>query len=210
MGDLAMHVRTKVFIHAADPVTEAGVAAQLRGRPEVELADIDRAAVAVVACDTIDAATTTAIKAIQRNGCPRVLVVAAQLDEHGLVAAIEAGAIGFLRRAEAVPERLASAIEGAAQGDGSVPPDLLGRLMDQVGQLQRQVLRPRGIAFNGLTEREIEVLRLIAEGMDTTEIAETLCYSPRTVKNVIHDVTTRLQLRNRSHAVAHAVREGLI
>ena len=62
----------------------------------------------------------------------------------------------------------------------------------------------------GLAEREIEVLRLVAEGLDTNEIAHRMCYSERTVKNVIHDVTTRLQLRNRSHAVAYAMRQGLI
>jgi DNA-binding NarL/FixJ family response regulator len=54
------------------------------------------------------------------------------------------------------------------------------------------------------------VLRLVAEGHDTSEIADQLCYSERTVKNVLHDITTRLQLRNRTHAVAYAVREGLI
>jgi DNA-binding NarL/FixJ family response regulator len=54
------------------------------------------------------------------------------------------------------------------------------------------------------------VLRLVADGLDTTEIARRMAYSERTVKNVIHDVTTRLNLRNRSHAVAYAVREGLI
>jgi len=54
------------------------------------------------------------------------------------------------------------------------------------------------------------VLRLIADGCDTSEIANRLAYSERTVKNVLHDVTTRLQLRNRSHAVAYALRQGLI
>jgi len=54
------------------------------------------------------------------------------------------------------------------------------------------------------------VLRLVAEGWDTAQIATKLSYSERTVKNVLHDVTTRLQLRNRSHAVAYAMREGLI
>jgi DNA-binding NarL/FixJ family response regulator len=56
----------------------------------------------------------------------------------------------------------------------------------------------------------VEVLRLLADGLDTSEIAHKLAYSERTVKNVVHDVTTRLQLRNRSHAVAYALREGLI
>jgi DNA-binding NarL/FixJ family response regulator len=91
-----------------------------------------------------------------------------------------------------------------------VPPDLLGRLLDQVGTLQRGVLGPRGLTFNGLATREIEVLRLVADGCDTSEIADRLAYSERTVKNVLHDVTTRLQLRNRSHAVAYALRQGLI
>ena len=91
-----------------------------------------------------------------------------------------------------------------------MPPDLLGRLLEQVGRLQRQVLAPRGLAFSGLTPRETEVLRLVAEGHDTSEIASRMCYSERTVKNVLHDLTTRLQLRNRAHAVAYAMREGLI
>jgi DNA-binding NarL/FixJ family response regulator len=91
-----------------------------------------------------------------------------------------------------------------------VPPDLLGRLLDQVGRLQRQVLAPRGLTFTGLATREIEVLRLVADGLSTGEIAVELCYSERTVKNVLHDITTRLHLRNRSHAVAYALRQGLI
>ncbi len=53
-------------------------------------------------------------------------------------------------------------------------------------------------------------MRLVADGHDTSEIAAQLCYSERTVKNVLHDLNTRLQLKNRSHAVAYAVREGLI
>ena len=97
-----------------------------------------------------------------------------------------------------------------AAGDGTLPSDLLGRLLQQVGRLQRQVLAPRGLSFSGLSEREVNVLRLVAEGLDTGEIATRMSYSERTIKNVIHDATTRLQLRNRSQAVAYAMREGLI
>ena len=82
--------------------------------------------------------------------------------------------------------------------------------MRQVGQLQRQVLAPRGLTFSGLTERETSVLRLLAQGCDTAEVGRRLFYSERTVKNIIHDVTSRLELRNRAHAVAYAIREGLI
>jgi DNA-binding NarL/FixJ family response regulator len=79
-----------------------------------------------------------------------------------------------------------------------------------MGRLQRHVLGPRGLTFSGLSERELGVLRLVADGLDTSEIAERLSYSERTIKNIIHDITTRLHLRNRSHAVAFAMRHGLI
>jgi DNA-binding NarL/FixJ family response regulator len=150
------------------------------------------------------------LKSVQRKGCSRIVLVATRIDDRGLVSAVEAGITGLVRRAEATPLALVGAVRLAASGDGSVPPDLLGRLLRQVGRLQRQVLAPRGLNFTGLTEREIDVLRLVADGLDTGEIAQRLSYSERTIKNVIHDVTTRLQLRNRSQAVAYAMREGLI
>jgi DNA-binding NarL/FixJ family response regulator len=61
-----------------------------------------------------------------------------------------------------------------------------------------------------LTDREQQVLALIADGHPTREVAQQLCYSERTVKNVLHDVVTKLNARSRSQAVAFAVREGLI
>ena len=106
--------------------------------------------------------------------------------------------------------RAAAMRSGAAAGEGSLPPDLLGRLLRQVGQIQRPVLSPRGLTVSGLTEREVAVVRLLADGFDTAEIAGRLYYSERTVKNIIHDITSRLELRNRTHAVAYAIREGLI
>lgn len=208
-----MNQRVAVYVYAADAISQAGLASQLRSRPEVlvvDEGDLDRAAVAVVMTDDVDGDAVRVVRAIQRNGCPRVVVVVSRLDDGGALAAIEAGACGILRRADARPERLVEAVLCAAAGDGSVPPDLLGRLLNQIGRLQRQVLAPRGLTLSGLSGREIEVLRLVADGLDTAEIAERLSYSERTVKNVIHDITTRHQLRNRSHAVAFAVREGLI
>jgi DNA-binding NarL/FixJ family response regulator len=116
----------------------------------------------------------------------------------------------LVRREDASADKLVCTIRRVASGDGEVPADMLGRLLEQVGRLQRQVLAPRGLTFAGLTPREKEVLQLVADGLDTSEIALRMCYSERTVKNVLHNLTTRLQLRNRTHAVAYAVREGLI
>lgn len=208
-----MSERVPVFVYAADPISQVGLASQLRTSAEVYVVgegEVDAATVAVVMVDEVDEETARVVRAIQRNGCPQVVLVVTRLDDGSLLAAVETGACGVLRRGEARPDRLASAVTAAAAGDGSVPPDLLGRLLGQVGRLQRQVLAPRGLTLSGLSEREVEVLRLVADGFDTAEIAAKLSYSERTVKNVIHDITTRLQLRNRSHAVAYAMRQGLI
>ena len=205
--------RIAVYAFAEDPLSQAGIATLLRPRPEVEVVDngaIDRAEVAVVAVDEVTTETARIIRGLQRDGCPRIVLVVTRLDDAGLLAGVEAGACGFLRRKEVTPERLVVVIQAAASGEGAVPPDLLGRLLVQVSQLHSQVLAPQGIGLSGLNEREIDVLRLIAEGLDTLEIAGKLAYSERTVKAIIHDVTTRLCLRNRSHAVAYAVRHGLI
>jgi DNA-binding NarL/FixJ family response regulator len=171
---------------------------------------IDDADVAVVVVDEIDEAAARTVRGIQRDQCPRIVLVASSLDEAALLRAVECGASAVLRRAEASPERLSKAVELAARGEGSMAPDLLGTLLQQMSRLQRDVLAPRGLGPQGMADREIEVLRHLSEGKDTTEIAEAMAYSERTIKNIIHDVTTRLKLRNRSHAVAYAMKSGII
>ena len=201
-----------VYIHADDPILRAGLATQLRPRSEVRVIDAPdpgRTTVALVVADRVAEPTLRTLRSLQRLGARLVLVVA-EVDDSDLVAAVEAGVAGVVRRAEASPDRLVQVVRAAAAGDGALPPDLLGRLLSQVGKLQRQVLWPRGLTFGGLAEREIEVLRLVADGLDTAEIATKLSYSQRTIKNILHDITSRLHLRNRSHAVAYALRHGLI
>ena len=205
--------RIRTFLYSDDPILQSGLAVQLRPRPEVLLVnpdEVDSAQVAVVLTDSVDDQTVRVMHALQRGGVPRLVLLASSIDAGDLGRAVEAGVCGVLRRQELTVEKLVSVVVAAAAGDGSIPPDLLGRLLDQVGRLQRQVLDPRGFILAGLAEREIEVLRLAADGLETREIAARLCYSERTVKNVLHEVITRLQLRNRTHAVAYAVREGLI
>lgn len=202
-----------VYVYANDPILQAGVSSQLRESPEVSVVDqteLDRADVAIVVTDLVDETILRILRAIRRGGAPRTILIAASLDEATVVAAAEAGVSGLLRRSEVTVGRLLDVIEKVAAGEAAVPSDLLARLLDQVGRLQRQVLAPRGLRFSGLSEREIEVLRLLADGLDTGEIARRLSYSERTIKAVLHDVTARFQLRSRAHAVAYAVREGLI
>jgi len=205
--------RIRVRLSAQDPISYAGLAGQLRPCPELRLLGEDEeggAAVVVIALDRVGEDEVQTLRQLQRAAAGRIVLVGTELDDAGLVAAVECGVVGVVRRTEATAARLVQTIVAAARGEGTVPADLLGRLLEQVGRLQRQVLDPRGLAFTGLSAREIEVLRLVAAGHDTAEIAEALSFSERTVKNVLHEVTTRLQLRNRSHAVAYAMREGFI
>jgi DNA-binding NarL/FixJ family response regulator len=211
-GSESVRERIAVFVAACDPLSRDGVASQLRGHA-VELVDersIDPGVVAVVVVDEMDGRAVADVRALRRRGAEHVVVVAARLDDAGLLAAAEAGASGVLRRGQVTSQSLLACIRAAAAGDGSLPPDLLGRLLGQVGRLQRQVLAPRGLTFSGLTDREVKILRLLAEGLDTAEVSQQLYLSERTVKNVVHDMTSRLNLRNRTHAVAYALRQGLI
>jgi DNA-binding NarL/FixJ family response regulator len=134
-----------------------------------------------------------------------VVVCSSLCSEDAVLAALQAGAVGVLRKETLTTESLASAVRAAADGTGVVTSELLHDLLDGLG--------PNGHgkpAVARLTDREQQVLSLIAEGHPTREVAQQLCYSERTVKNVLHDVVTKLGARSRSQAVAHAVREGLI
>jgi DNA-binding NarL/FixJ family response regulator len=205
--------RIATYVYADDPVLQAGMISQLRMRAEIDVVDghdVDGVSVAVVVGDELDAPTLRVLKSLKRASVHHTVLVLSTVDDKTVVSAAEVGVQGLLRRSEATADALVRTIQKVSEGDGVIPSDLLGQLLGQVGRLQRQVLSPRGLTFTGLTEREIKVLTLIADGHDTNEIAQQLCYSQRTVKNVLHGVTTRLQLRNRTHAVAYAVREGLI
>lgn len=206
-----MHQPVATYVIADDPISTEGVAAQLRRQHDIQVVDRpDEAEVAVVVADLVDAHTIERIRVHRRGGGCRVLLVVGRADDDTLLAAVEAGVGGLLRRSDGDGHRLAAAVTSTARGDGTLPPDLVGRLLDTVGQLHRQLLAPRGLHLRGLADREIDVLKLVADGFDTAEIASKLCYSERTVKNVLHAITTRLHLRNRCHAVAYALRQGLI
>jgi DNA-binding NarL/FixJ family response regulator len=204
--------RIEVFISACDPISRDGIASQLRGHG-VELVDersLHRAVVALVVVEEIDEDAARQIRSLKLRGLERLVVIASRVEDAGLLAAVEAGASGVLKRSQSTGPNLVQTVRTAAAGEGVLPPDLVGRLLGQVGRLQRQVLNPRGLTFAGLTEREVKVLKLLADGHDTTEVGRNLYLSERTVKNIIHDVTSRLNLRNRTHAVAYALRQGLI
>ncbi|MEU8050151.1 helix-turn-helix transcriptional regulator [Micromonospora haikouensis] len=204
--------RIPVYVHATDPISWTGVTGQLTGRSEVRVlaqADAADAAVTLVVVDSLTPPVVQALRRLRREQ-NRLVLVPATIDDAQLSAAVECGVVGVVRRSEASAGRLVEVILSAARGEGSVPADLLGRLLNQMRRLQREVLDPRGLSLGGLSSREVDVLRLVADGFETREIAAKLSYSERTVKNVVHGMTTRLHLRNRAHAVAYALRHDLI
>jgi DNA-binding NarL/FixJ family response regulator len=205
--------RTPVVVRATDPILHNGVCMALRSRDDVRVVDGDpdgSAVVALLVADRLDEPMTRLLSALHHQGFTRIVLVAGEVDDNEILNAVEHGVCAVARRADAGPEVLVRLIKAAAAGEGALPPDLLGRLLNRVSRLQRQVLQPRGLHLGGMSNRETEVLRLVASGFSTQEIADELCYSQRTVKSILHDVTNRFQLRNRSHAVAYALREGLI
>jgi DNA-binding NarL/FixJ family response regulator len=220
-----------VRVHALDPISESGILTQLRECPDIRVTDSVRTggignarwqpkspdddrnpkpSVALAVADSIDDGATRWLRALhQCDGLPIVLVVG-QLDAGTLITVIESGVRAVALRCDATPQRLAQLLRGTAASRCELPPDLLSQLLDQVGHLNRSLLAPRGLGLNGLTHRESAILRLVAEGLSTREVASQLAYSERTIKANLQELTTRLALRNRAHAVAYAVRNGWI
>ncbi|NEA68487.1 LuxR C-terminal-related transcriptional regulator [Streptomyces sp. SID12488] len=205
--------RVTVAVYAADPILRVGVVQQLRQRPEVDLladADAEGAQVSLVVVDNVEDDVAALLHRLRLNSATQVGLVVGTLGSGALQRVIECGVSAVLRRAEADQDRLVHLVLATANGEGVLPGDLLGKLLAQVGSLQRSSLDPQGLSLSTLTTREADMLRLVSEGLDTAEIARKTAYSERTVKNVLHEIITRLQLRNRTHAVGYALRNGLI
>jgi DNA-binding NarL/FixJ family response regulator len=216
-------------VYASDPLSAAGAKAQLVGQPAIELvgpADIGRARVALVVAETADDSVARVVKAIHRDGVVKVVLVAARFDEAGVVAAVAAGVTSFLRRGDASSAKLVDAIGQADRAGCQLPEGLLkkaaatqeafaGRPGEVTASPSRSGEAPAEGLVSTLTSkrlspRESEVLRLVADGYDTTDIAVELAYSESTIKGVLAKIMARLDARNRCHAIAIVVREGLI
>ncbi|TDV48656.1 helix-turn-helix transcriptional regulator [Actinophytocola oryzae] len=208
----ASQQRVRVVVNTPDAISYAGVSGYLRGCPELTLLEPTQrgdADVVVYIPESMSQRALALLRRESRSGKP-VVLVANDVSESDLLVAVECGVRAILPRAMATSEQLLHAVLASASLGGLMPPDLLGELLRHVNHLQHEVLGPKGLNAAGLNPREIDVLRLMADGMDTAEIATTLSYSERTVKNIIYALTTRLQLRNRPHAVAYAMRAGVI
>jgi DNA-binding NarL/FixJ family response regulator len=178
-------------------VGRAGSAAEAIAQPGLHAADVA----------IIDPAMNDGLalmRRLSRESGPSLIACVERGEEEMLLAAIDAGATGFLDRVTLTPDQLAASVRAAARGAGVMAPELLDTLCRGVVERGTRPLAP------ALSERERLVLRLVADGHQTREVAAELCYSERTIKNVLHDVVIKMNVRTRSQAVAQAVRQGMI
>ncbi|MFI9542831.1 LuxR C-terminal-related transcriptional regulator [Streptomyces sp. NPDC052016] len=200
-----------VAIMASDPITQQGVVAYLRSRPQVEVLDCDHSAQAdmVVILDTdVTSATLAGIRREAQKSANRemrIVLVANSITERQLTDMVGHRLVGFLpRRQTGMPQILAAVLDGWA-GHALLPAALVRSLIEDLRVLQADEASPVGF-----TEREISIVRLLAEGWTTEEIADKLGYSERTIKNTLHSLNVRLGLRNRAHAVGYGARLGIL
>ncbi|GAB2764025.1 response regulator [Amycolatopsis magusensis] len=185
-----------------DVVGEAG-----NGREAARLAEELRPDVVLmdVRMPVLDGVEAT--KLIVEAGTARVLVMTTfDLDEY-VYAALRGGASGFLLK-DTPPDHLVSALRSVASGEAVVSPSVTRRLLDRFVGSGDAPLRDAAV-LNVLTEREREVLVLIAKGMSNTEIAEALFLSEATVKTHVGRILAKLELRDRVQAVVLAYETGL-
>jgi DNA-binding NarL/FixJ family response regulator len=171
---------------------------------------IAAANVVVLVADRIRSEEMETLRHVAAVASARCVLITDDLPATCVLTAVELGVVGVLSRTVLSADRLVRVVIGAHRGQGGLPPDLQGALLAEVERVRREILAPKGLTTSGLTGREVDVLRLMAEGWESAEIAEKLWYSERTVKAVLHGVLSRLKLRNRAHAVAYALRAGLI
>jgi DNA-binding NarL/FixJ family response regulator len=150
----------------------------------------------------------TAREISSRSPLTRVLVLTISADDSDVLSAVMAGACGYLLK-DASIEQLVAGIRAAAAGESLISPRIAAKVL--------QLLRTRSTSPDAaeriraeLSERELQVLRLIANGKDNACIAGELFISPKTVKNHISNILMKLQIDNRIQAAVYAVRSGIV
>jgi NarL family two-component system response regulator LiaR len=153
----------------------------------------------------------TGTEAIRRLAvlCPsvRVLVISGSAEDRDVMEAILAGACGYILKTSPI-EEIAAGIHAAASGHSILSPSVAAQLLNHVRQ-NAPSLSIGSHPVGQLTAREVEVLRLMATGMENSEIARELVISTRTVRNHVASILEKLHMQNRIQAAVYAVRHGL-
>ena len=203
----------KVFILDAHSIYRHGLASCLQG-----MSDVDAVAEAgtvreawssgslanseVVLVDPDTPGGGDFIRQVREKTGAAVVVCSSRADEQDVLAAIQAGAVGYLCKETLTPETLETGVRGASNGAGVMTPEILGNLLRGISRVSREVLEPRGLSLSWLTAREQEVLRELAQGKSNRDIAESLWVSDDTVKSHLRRIYRKLGVGTRAEAVA--------
>ncbi|BDH14410.1 DNA-binding response regulator [Streptomyces hygroscopicus] len=182
---------------AADGDGAVRLVAQLA--PDVVLMDLR-----MPRCDGVEA--TRRIRA--EHPGTQVVVLTTYADDDSLFPALQAGARGYLTK-DADGDEIVRAIDDVLSGDAGLSPKIQRRLLERFTEPVRKLPQPPDAPPDGLTAREVEVLRLVAEGQSNPEIARTLHVSTATVKTHINNLFAKAGLRDRAQAIHYAYRHGL-
>ena len=205
-GSTAGRERIRVWVIDQHPIFRRGLVASLNVDDVTvvgETASLDNGVAADVDVVIFAATTATLGELAVLPPTARSVAIVNAGQQAMLNEIIERGADAILGRDEVTPGVLVSAVRAVDAGATILPSGMLTELLDSAASGRRH-------KTGALTDREVAVLRLLADGDDTREIAGTLSYSERTVKNVVHDVLMKMNCRNRVHAVALATRQGVI
>ncbi|MCX5374136.1 response regulator transcription factor [Streptomyces sp. NBC_00015] len=198
----------RVAIHAPAPLVRAGLAGFVALDPRLHELPRDRIGEAdaiVVAVDVADASALDLLHRLCDRPGARFLVVVGKKWRADLSAAQKRGVRAVVWWDFCSPDVFARSVRAVAGSEETPLPSPLAP-----GRAEHQVVASRGRAEARLNAREVDVLRLIAEGKQCDEIAVELSYSERTVRYILYGAMKRLRTRNRAHAVSHAIRAGLI
>ncbi|MFE0028581.1 LuxR C-terminal-related transcriptional regulator [Amycolatopsis sp. NPDC059021] len=207
----------RVLIQASDPVKRAGIVSLLRSAEQIDiLTEGERATadVLVLAEHSVGAAQLDGVRRM-RAGVPdvpgpRCVVITDRFDKQDTLFAVQCGVSSILPAEHCTAARLVVAVVGATKGHSMFPRGLQSALLNQLHDLRENVLEPNGLTLSGFARRELDTIRLIADGFRTDEIASKLSCSEGTVKNVLRGAMQRLGLANRTHAVAYAIQSGAL
>jgi two-component system, NarL family, response regulator LiaR len=138
----------------------------------------------------------------------RVLVLTISADEESVIDAIAAGACGYLLKGTSL-ESLVAGIESAVAGDSVVSPAIAAKLFERV-RVEQTSAPEESVALSQLSQRETEIIKLIAGGMRNAQIADALLISPHTVRNHIANIFAKLHVHSRLEVAACAIRNRLV
>ena len=168
--------------------------------PDVALIDIQM--------PVLDGLEATRVIAVPESGhSTRVLILTTFERDEYIFEALRSGASGFLLK-NAPPEELIAAVRLVAEGNGLLAPSVTRRVIEQF--VRRRVSVGSKEQSEQLTEREVEVLGLLARGMTNSEVANELCVGEATIKTHVSNVLAKLHLRDRAQAVVFAYESGLV